>query len=353
MKFLDYVNKIFDFMLRGIASIPILRKAVARLTRLPNLRKWPIVDYFYEKRIQFIMARNMLPELVIIENTNFCNARCILCPHSRMRREKGFMNPELYKKIIDDCAAIGIKRIQLNATGEPLLDKSFSKKIAYAKERGIPETFFFTNAFLLDDKTALDIIAAGPDICIISFYGYDKAPYEKVTGLPFETVKNNALNFLRRNKKRGDKVFTIVSSILLEEDIAYVKKHPLYHEFCRLANKVALIPSEIAHNWAGAVKDERLGKGKRNIARKPCRRLWSSFNILWDGRVNLCDMDCEGEVILGDMNTQSIKEIWSGPVYKKCRESHLRRNYNAIRLCQECVEDVSWWKKHSEDPRRL
>lgn len=349
----SYAQLFLNIILRIISAIPFLRRGVAHLAQFKNLRKVPSVNRLYEKRMRFIMERNTLPEIVLIENTNFCNANCVMCPHSKMRRGKGFMDFELFKKIIDDCAAIGIKRVQLNATGEPLMDKNFVKEIAYAKKRGIPEVYFFTNGLLLTDNMASDIVNAKADICVISFDSYNKESYERIRGIPFDIVKDNILNFLRKNKEQGGGIYVIMSTILIEDNIKEIKKHPFYRELRHLAHKVALLKAEGAHDWAGSIDNLQLGKNKRDVVRKPCRRLWSSFNILWDGRIALCDMDYEGENILGDMKTQTIKEVWDGPAYRRYREIHLKRDYNSIRLCKYCLEDVSWWKEHSEDPRRL
>ncbi len=348
-----YMQVFLNIFFRIASKISFLRVAIAHMARFQAVRKLPFIKQLYDDRMRFIMQKNIIPELVIIENTNACNARCILCPQNKMKRQKGVMDLDLYRKIIDDCALLGIRRVQLNATGEPLLDKDFVRRIIYAKEKGIQETSFFTNGFLLDDAMVSAILEAAPSICVISFDSYNKDAYEKITGLPFEVVKRNALNFLGRNRDAGGRIYTIVSTILLYDSLKGAKRNPLYRQFRKLADKAAIIPKEMAHNWAGAVDNSELGKDKKRILRVPCRRLWSSFNILWDGRVSLCDMDYEGEEILGDMRTQLIKEVWDGPVYRKYREAHLRKNYGLIRLCRDCVEDVSWWKEHAEDPRRL
>jgi radical SAM protein with 4Fe4S-binding SPASM domain len=346
-------QRVLNILLRGMARIPFLRRSVTRLTRWRFLRRSAWFRRFYEQRMDYLMARNQLPEIVIIENTNHCNARCRMCPQPRMQRQKGIMPDALYRKLIDACAALGIQRVQLNATGDPLMDPGFAEKIGYAKRRGIAEVSFFTNAFLLSPEKTRQVLEAGPDIVVLSLDGYDQATYEKVRGLPFAKVRDNILYFLRQNHEQGGRVFCLISSLCVQEKPAAMKQRPLYATLLRLASKVALIPAEEMHNWSGAVPWEILGKNKITETRVPCRRLWSSFNVLWDGRVALCDMDYEGESILGDIRVQTIPEIWNAEPYRQMRAAHQARDFIAIRLCRGCREDVSWWKEHSEDQRKL
>ena len=44
------------------------------------------------------------PPEVWIENTNHCNASCVMCPRESHFREKGIMNIDLYKKIIQELS---------------------------------------------------------------------------------------------------------------------------------------------------------------------------------------------------------------------------------------------------------
>ena len=45
-----------------------------------------------------------LPDIVQIESTNLCNAKCVFCPRDEMHRRQGVMDMELFKKIVDECA---------------------------------------------------------------------------------------------------------------------------------------------------------------------------------------------------------------------------------------------------------
>jgi MoaA/NifB/PqqE/SkfB family radical SAM enzyme len=60
------------------------------------------------------------PFLVDIELTNHCNLACIMCPRHAMKRDKGFMSDEIFRKIIDECAKYKTP-IRFIRFGEPFL----------------------------------------------------------------------------------------------------------------------------------------------------------------------------------------------------------------------------------------
>jgi radical SAM protein with 4Fe4S-binding SPASM domain len=72
--------------------------------------------------------------------------------------------------------------------------------------------------------------------------------------------------------------------------------------------------------------------------RGPCRMLWKNFTVLYDGRVTPCCIDAEGELIIGNVQKSSIKEIWHGAQLKKLRELHKKGEWDKIPICARCRE---------------
>jgi 2-iminoacetate synthase ThiH len=64
-----------------------------------------------------------LPDIVQIESTNLCNAKCVFCPRDEMHRRQGVMDLDLFRKIVDECAALGITHVRVHNYGEPFLDR--------------------------------------------------------------------------------------------------------------------------------------------------------------------------------------------------------------------------------------
>jgi len=47
-------------------------------------------------------TRAFIPSVFHIETTNFCNAKCVMCPHEKITRPRSHMPWELFTKIIDE-----------------------------------------------------------------------------------------------------------------------------------------------------------------------------------------------------------------------------------------------------------
>jgi len=56
-----------------------------------------------------------------------------------------------------------------------------------------------------------------------------------------------------------------------------------------------------------------------------------------NGRVPLCCIDYDGEIVLGDFNVQDLKKIWDSDNFKKIRDLHLDFKADKINLCKKCL----------------
>src|SRR5438128_4563788 len=110
----------------------------------------------------------VLPEIVQIESTNICNAKCVFCPRDDMHRRQGVMSLELFKKVVDECAALGITHVRVHNYGEPFLDRHLTEKVRYAKQKGIKEVGMISNGSLITEKIARGMVEAGLDAINIS-----------------------------------------------------------------------------------------------------------------------------------------------------------------------------------------
>ena len=69
-------------------------------------------------------------EIVQIESTNICNAKCVFCPRDEMDRNQGVMDMALFKKVADECAALDITHMRMHNYGEAFADRSWSRRSA-------------------------------------------------------------------------------------------------------------------------------------------------------------------------------------------------------------------------------
>ena len=82
---------------------------------------------------------------------------------------------------------------------------------------------------------------------------------------------------------------------------------------------------------------EDVSPSKTPVRRFSCRKPWEAFAIHSNGLAVLCcrvfDQD-DKEVIMGDVNKQSIAFIWNSPLYEDMRDSFKSKKFP--KFCQEC-----------------
>lgn len=274
-----------------------------------------------------------LPEIVQIEATNICNAKCTFCPRDDMTRRQGIMDWALYQKIVDECAALGIGHVRMHNYGEAFVDKKLPEKIAYAKSKGIREVGVITNGSLLGPEVARAIVSAGLDAINISLDAAGKETFESTRiGLKYDRVIANVEGLVRIRRELGRTRPKLILSFVRQDNSA--EEQAFIDHWSAVADKIHVTN---LHNWAGTLK-------RRGDVNFPCYRQWLTFTALWDGRVSLCCADLDGRVVLGDLNTQSIAEIWNGEPYRLVRREQLESGGPAIcRHCDLPAKDSPLW----------
>jgi radical SAM protein with 4Fe4S-binding SPASM domain len=264
-----------------------------------------------------------LPDIVQIESTNICNAKCVFCPRDEMHRRQGVMDMDLYKKVVDECAALGITHVRVHNYGEPFLDRQLVEKVRYAKEKGIAEVGMISNGSLIDETAARGMIEAGLDAINISVDAAGKETFERTrVNLEYDVVVENIRALARLRQDMGRAHPKLILSFVRQGNSA--DEQAFIREWSQVADKIHITD---LHNWAGTLNT-------KSDVQFPCYRLWLTFTVLWDGRVSLCCADFDGRHVLGDLRTSTIAQIWNSPAYRAVRRQHLESG--GPEICRSC-----------------
>lgn len=258
-----------------------------------------------------------------------------MCPREKLTRKPGVMTFELFEKIISEVS--GAKRkplVHLHGFGEPLLDESLPERIRLAKTFGITHTYLVTNASLLFPETARKIIGAGLDEMKISFYGTDDESYSRtMRGLDFKVALNNIIEFMKIRTEMKKKTPKLILQYLPQETNGAATKGFKYLWRSVLDKKVGDCLNISSLDNFGGGRDYNPVKGK--IA-SVCFYPWSAMSVLWDGRTVTCCVDYNGAQGVGDLNSQTVMEIWNGSVMSDIRKNLGRLDYSGFPVCQCC-----------------
>ncbi|MBN2057326.1 MAG: SPASM domain-containing protein [Candidatus Saganbacteria bacterium] len=273
------------------------------------------------------------PKEIWIENTSYCNARCIMCPRDSMTRQRGFMDLGLYEKLIKEISAYPVERLHMHNFGEPLMDKKLPDRIKLAKDHGVKYTYMVTNASLFSPEMAIGIIKAGLDEFKISFYGTDAKTYsETMRGLNFNKTIEGIKAFFEERKRLGARNPRVIIQYLpVDSDQSKVRDFeaifkPLIDE--ELGDRLNICE---LHNFGGGKEYNRLGE-----ISSICHFPWQTMVILQDGKVTTCCIDYDGKQIMGDVNKDSIRDIWNGKAFNRMRRDFRRLDYRKYPICLNC-----------------
>ncbi len=274
-----------------------------------------------------------MPDIVQIESTNICNAKCVFCPRDEMHRRQGIMTVELFRKIVDECADLGITHIRMHNYGEAFIDRKLVEKVRYAKQKGIREVGLISNGSLISEPVARGMIDAGLDAINISVDASGKEVFESTRiGLKYDKVIANIERLVRLRGESGKRRPKLILSFVRQNNSA--DEQAFIEHWGSIADKIHVTD---LHNWAGTLN-------KESDVNFPCYRPWLTFTVLWDGRVSLCCADFDGRTILGNLNTHSIADVWNAEPYRNARRQHLESGGPDIcRACDLPRKDSPLW----------
>lgn len=273
------------------------------------------------------------PLRIDIELTNHCNISCSFCPREHLKKKKGFMNMELYMKIINNIREDGRKvHIFLHGFGEPLLHPGLIDMINYAKEKKVAKTIqFSTNGLLLRGMVAEGLIKAGLDEITVSVDAVSEISYRQLKGVKLSVVEGNVREFIGLKEKMGVTKPHVRAKIMIRDNNRS-ERIPFLRKWKILADSATV---EWYSNWGGMLDSEI---GNDSLSRYSCAPLWYALMVRWDGTAVACCVDINDSYPVGDLNRGSISEVWNGDRMKAIRQMHTSNSYERLSLCKRCME---------------
>ncbi|MBU0957476.1 MAG: radical SAM protein [Nanoarchaeota archaeon] len=267
-----------------------------------------------------------------IENTNLCNATCVMCPHVSMKRKKTTMSFEDFKKITKNVIDHEkIKVVIITGFGEPFLDKTIVDKIKWLNQN-YPDIKIdiYTNVSMLTPKITDKLLELKIHKINFSVNGTEKV-YNKIMGLDYEKTKEH-INYFYEQKKKLNKKFplTNISLMIIKDNEAEIKKFINFWN-----NKSDSIMVYIPSDWAGKKKIDYVSEIPFKKKRWPCPALWQFITVDVEGNLIMCCRDYESIIKFGNLLKNNIKEIKNSNKFKDLQQKHLDFNFSTP-VCSTC-----------------
>jgi len=284
----------------------------------PDPENWALIDF---------------PVEIAVELSNYCNLKCVMCPVPNLKRKRGFMDEPVFVKIVEELTAETGFIFLPQGFGESLLHPKWSRLIKFARRAGIRPVTILTNGMLLSGDKMADM-AESVDIVVVTLDGSNAKTYESVrVNSSFERVTRNIKTFLRMRRNSGSP-HCVIRIIRMQDTEKEIEAFRVFW-----SNQIGvgdLIQVTDCIDWAGSVAYRGVHKNREPAKRHPCKMLWKNLTVYHDGQVSPCCYDAEGELIVGDVTNQTIRDIWNGSALKKLRDIHLRHRFSEIPICSRC-----------------
>ncbi len=322
------------------------------------------VDEFNRHELLDMKSRQYKPREVHIQVSKRCNLQCVMCSWATWQSNVGFMDMALFEKILDDCETSNVRKLVFaNAQGEPFLNPHIFEMIEMAVNRGF-WTMVSTNGTPFTPDRCARLARSGINNIQFSFAGYDKLTYETVyAGGQWEKVTKNLECLAAHLLSNAHQTTLVVNGCYAKELIdivepnAFVARTKSFLRSIGVWEPRAQVHIQLPHNFGGNITMGETSTdqdGHSNFAKptkRPglCRVLKNAPGIYHDGRVTACGcLDPNGDLLIGDIASQSITEIRQGDAFTKLLDDFTTDNFDTIPLCNGC--DLPFYDAPEESP---
>lgn len=288
-----------------------------------------------------------LPRVINISPIDFtCMYSCKMCPfHEQDTRDlyanRIEMSHDTLAAIVESVPNDPHYSFDISAFGETLLFKPLPDFIAHMKrERPLVNTVVSTNALPLTESMFRRLVEAGLDTLQLSLYAQNPNDYANITGTKpenFAKVTENVRSAAGIRKQMG-------------------VSHPFMQAFIFATRETEPTLGAFIDEWSGYVDKAfvrhvysagrtiegmtPLRETKLPAKRYPCVQPWYSTGIDANGDVHFCRMFQwhreSKDMILGNIKSRSLREMWASPEFKAFRDDHLNMRLEKHPVCQKC-----------------
>jgi radical SAM protein with 4Fe4S-binding SPASM domain len=317
-------------MLQWARSSVVGAELKRKIKTVPALQ--PLFKLFAQRIIDF-----RFPRTFNVEPTNACNLNCRMCPRGKSPRKIGNMEWALFEKIVAEAAKYGPRNFTLHKDGEPLMHRRIVDMVRLIKKSNPLNTAYIsTNGQLLTRELSEAFIECGLDILHVSIGAATPGTYKRVRGASLERVEENTLRLLEMKRRAKSSAPDVAVQIIVMEET----RNEIRQFVRKWRQKGVTVSAPGFLTWSGAVDDPMLRQRPRT-PRYPCHSLWTAPSVNWDGTVSICCVDWEAREIIGDLNKESLADVWNSEKIRRYRRRHLAGEWDKIPICRDC----NYWQE--------
>jgi len=254
-----------------------------------------------------------------------------------MDRPMRAMDLELFKRMIDDAAILGVPELYPNGYGEILTLKNLEDYLTHiSSKKHRFKVMINTNGYRLTDEKIASFIDHKIHMLNVTIDGATAETAQAVrVGLKTDVIEDNIRRLLAARKARGASYPLVRVGMVLIPQNAH-EATPFVEKW---TGKVDFVGFGGFSNRAGSLGGfgDASKWDQNHGARASCCVLpFRELDIWSDGKAVLCCEDWNEEHVVGDLRQQTLREIWHGPELARARRLHARGRGDGIPICAKC-----------------
>lgn len=288
------------------------------------------------RAIESGLGEHEFPPQLVVENTSYCNLRCIHCSHREMRRPQRHMARDLWDRIVEevgrespDCELWPTFYGEATILGDELWDR-----LEWARRMGCRNLVLNSNGTLLTRGHNIEKVLSSPlRRFILSLDGLSAATFERVRARArWREIYPAVAELCRRRRERGLRYPVIVAQFsVMKENAAEAED---FRRYWRRHGAEVKIRPMLEWTATGTVRTETIDHGRPFRIACP----WGNHTmaIHQDGTVVACAVDYEGRFSVGNVRETGIRGAWRALGDRLRRPQREHRWGDVPALCRGC-----------------
>jgi hypothetical protein len=291
------------------------------------------------------LSDRFLLKFVSIEAHTVCNQACYFCPVSIAPRDHHFMPMELYETIVRQLSAYRdtIEAVFMISYNEPTADPRWVEQVRVITRAGLPAATLTNGTGLTPKRVDQILELGGLRFLSVNLSTLDRERYAQDRGADHLELVLRNLDYAAEKELAPDMDIAVLGTgdDRHRDDFAAIRE--------RFAGTRFTVKSYEVNDRAGYLQ---IGRSANHADRELCgcdhwgSRPLQHLHVTPKGKCILCCQDYDELVEVGDLNTQTVHEVLTGP-----EMSRMRRWVYGIEkapkgfICYQCKFALSWRKR--------
>lgn len=272
------------------------------------------------------------PKVIEVQFHNKCNSNCLICPYKDMNYSYKNMSDELFEKLLNEIDETKLKRIIPYLNNEPFLDINFMNKIKRIRSKFKKiEIEISSNVSMIKEEDIIEMGKLNITELRLSVFGYEKETYNRMMPCLNYEKTFKKLKMIGTRMKHSN---TIISIVMI--DNGEINEQ----EFINMENMCNELGFKF-ERWGFLDRSDNVAYKSNNIYNEGVsyceqNRPLERMHILSDGRVIFCCQDWSHSLVVGNINNNTIGEVWNSEIYNNARNLLYDKEKDSPMICKKC-----------------